>query len=171
MYSQKVSAGVKKKTSLARRWWELLAIHGYQIGRRGSVNRAMARCNRGIRAKDSSFVQKNLPSTPFLTAVLFNLPLIIVFCSRVYEDRPMIRITRGVDCSDRLYLLLLRPSVLLLPSSTLSPSRREAEKHMSLIFFEIYRLLAFLFICRKFKETLFKTKSISYLVRTTSNTQ
>lgn len=38
---KKVSAGVRK-TSLARRCWKLLAIHGYQIGRRGSVNRAMA---------------------------------------------------------------------------------------------------------------------------------
>lgn len=75
-----------------------------QIRRRGSVNRAMAtavnrqtaRYNRGIRAKDPRSL------CTLLAAVLFNLPLIIVFCSRVYEDRPMIRITRGADCSAQL---------------------------------------------------------------------
>lgn len=50
----------------------------------------------------------------FLTAVLFNLPLIIVFCPRVYEDRPMIRITRGADYSSPLH-----PSLTLLPLSPL----------------------------------------------------
>lgn len=69
--------------------------------------------NRGTRAKDARSFQGSALRI-FLTAALFNLPLIIVFCPRVYEDRPMIRITRGADYSSPLH-----PSLTLLPLSPL----------------------------------------------------
>lgn len=99
--------------------------------------------NRGTRAKDARSFQGPALCT-LLTAVLFNLPLIIVFCPRVYEDRPMIRITRGAD-----YSPLPRPSSLfshlILSSVSVRKEEEEKEIHFPIHLFSISSILIFNF--------------------------
>lgn len=84
--------------------------------------------NRGTRAKDSRSFQGSALCI-FLTAVLFNLPLIIVFCPRVYEDRPMIRITRGADYSSPLHPSLTSLGIPLSPLNAHVSVRSKKERN------------------------------------------
>lgn len=68
------------------------------------------------RAKDPLALASLLSPFPFLQSPFSSdLRLIIVFCTRVYEDRPMIRITRGTDCTEITRICLFNARVLRYP--------------------------------------------------------